>query len=297
MPSDVTHPAPAMNPRKPAFHVGDFKRIYDPSISQEEKWYINDHTFIQAEDGLWHLFGITHQEPLAPLDEKFFAHATAPHLMGPWTRQESVLHADWDTWRETLVWAPYVFRHDGLYWMYYCGGGKDSAQYRIQLATSKDLWHWERHPANPMVLDGFDGRDPMVTRIDGEWVLYYTATSTPQGGHWVVKAVTSPDLVHWSGAREVLRSPGVGTSGGPTESPQMVARNGKFYLFVCTNAGYNDSTAYESDSPFHWDIADEAGRYPAHASEVILTPEGKWYVSRCGWGQGGVYLAELTWED
>ena len=283
---------------KAAFTVGPFQRIYDPSLSETEKWYINDHNFIQDEQGQWHLFGITQSEPIPPMlhwhkPEYFFAHATAPDLLGPWTKQEHVLYAAPD---EPHVWAPYLLRHEGLYYMYYCGGGVDNAHYRIQLATSKDLWHWERHPANPMIVDGFDARDPMVLRLGDKWVMYYTATSEPTGGHWVVKAATSSDLVHWSEGKEVFRSEGIGTSGGPTESPQLVVRNGKYYLFMCTNTGYNETTAYESDSPFHWGLEDEIGKYPAHASEIIELPDGRWFVSRCGWGEGGLYLAEMTWE-
>ena len=49
--------------------------------------------------------------------------------------------------------------------------------------------------------------------------------------------------------------------------------------------------------PFHWELANEVGKFPAHAAEVIELPEGKSYVSRCGWGEGGVYLAELNWQS
>jgi arabinan endo-1,5-alpha-L-arabinosidase len=282
-------------PANPTFTVGEFKKIYDASVGEKEAWYINDHTFIRAEDGQWHLFGITHRGQVSSGDEEFFAHATAPDLMGPWTKQARTLHADSQK-QETFVWAPYAFRHDGLYYMYYCAGGSDHAKYQIHLATSKDLWTWERSPANPMVVDGFDARDPMVLQVDGQWVLYYCATSAPQGGNHTVKAVTSRDLLHWSDAREVFRSPEMGSSGGPTESPFVVARNGKFYLFVCTNNPYNDTAAYVSDSPFHWDMANQVGKFPAHAAEIVVTPEGKWFASRAGWGQGGVYLAELDWK-
>jgi len=277
-----------------AFQVGAFKKIYDPSVGEDKRWYINDHTFIRAADGQWHLFGITHPEPAAPMDEKFFAHATAPDLMGPWTKQPPVLNFD-PSAGETQVWAPYVLQQDNKYWMYYCGGGASHDKYRIQLATSTDLFTWERSPANPMLIDGFDARDPVVLKVDDQWVLYYCATSTPTGGNHTVKAVVSKDLVHWSDPREVFSTPKVGRSGGPTESPYVVARNGKYYLFVCTNVGYNQTAAYESDSAFHWDFSSQVGLFPSHAAEVVQTPEGKWYVSRAGWGQGGVYLAELTW--
>jgi sucrose-6-phosphate hydrolase SacC (GH32 family) len=277
------------------FKVGAFTSIYDPSVSGKKRWYINDHTFIRARDGQWHLFGITHREPAKAMEERFFAHATAPDLFGPWTKQSSVLHFD-PALGETVVWAPYVLFHEGRYYMFYCGGGKDHAKYHIHLATSADLFRWTRHPANPMVVDGFDARDPMVLKQDdGQWILYYAATSTPQGGNHTVKAAFSHDLIHWSQQTEVFRDAETGTYGGPTESPFVVKRNGKYYLFVCTNRGYNETAVYESDTPLRWDAGKLVGRFPAHAAEVIQTPDGKWYVSRAGWGQRGVHVAGLVW--
>ena len=280
----------------PAFSVGPFQKIYDPSNGEKEKWYINDHTFVRAVDHHWHLFGITHPEPAAPQQEKFFAHATASDLAGPWAKREAVMPAN-EQLGETVVWAPYVLEHDGLYWMYYCAGGKQHEQYHIHLATSSDLFTWNRHPDNPMVVDGYDARDPMVTRIADQWVLYYTATSQPQGGYHTVKAVTSRDLQHWSAKQEVFAARQKGTYGGPTESPFVVSRRGKCCLFVCTNRGYNETAVYQSDNPFHWEQSNLIGKFPAHAAEVVQTIEGKWFVSRAGWGQGGVYLAELIWES
>jgi arabinan endo-1,5-alpha-L-arabinosidase len=284
----------------PAFRVGGFNKIYDPSIGEKERWYINDHTFIRAENGQWHLFGITHREPANALQEKFLAHATAPDLMGPWTKQAPVLHASGrqdEKHNETVVWAPYVLKHDGLYWMYYCAGGKDHTKYHIHLAISADLWNWKRHPANPMVVDGYDARDPMAMQFSDQWLLYYTATGKPEGGNHTVNVVSSADLSHWANKQEAFRDSEAGTYGGPTESPFVVARNAKYYLFVCTNHGYNETAVYVSETPFHWDATNLVGTFPAHAAEVIQAPDGKWFVSRAGWGQGGVYLAELTWEN
>jgi len=293
-PAAPATPPPPPKPRKPLIRVGDFKKIYDPSDGEKEKWYINDHTFIRADDGTWHLFGITHKEPANPEDERVFAHATAPDLLGPWAKQPSILPYDPKA-GETHVWAPYVLKDGDTYYMFYCGGGPAHDKYRIHLATSKDLNTWERSHANPLVVDGYDARDPMVLKVDDKWVLYYCATSAPLGGNHNVKAVTSTDLLHWGNPQEVFSHPDKGTMGGPTESPFVVAKDGKYYLFLCTNFGYDQSAAYQSDSAFHWEFSDEVGKYPAHASEVIQTPDGKWYVSRAGWGKGGVYLAELTW--
>lgn len=276
-------------------HAGPFKKIYNPSPSEQAPWYINDHCFIRDTGGLWHMFGITHAEPAAPLDERFLAHATAIDLWdGPWQRQEPVMHAD-PAAGETHVWAPHVIRHKGLYYMFYCGGGERHDQYRIQLAVSEDLWNWRRHERNPMVVDGFDARDPMVLHANGQWILYYTGNSHPAGGHHVVYAVTSQDLVHWENRREVFRHPLIGTYGGPTESPFVVHRGDRYFLFVCTNDPYSDTAVYESTTPFHWDPAHRVGAIPAHAAEAIDLGDGGSFVSRAGWGQGGLYLARLAW--
>lgn len=277
-------------------NAGEFQRIYDPSIGENEAWYINDHCFIQAEDGRWHMFGITHQEPADPLNETFLAHATSDSFPGgPWRKQAHVLHADKETRGETHVWAPHIIRHHGLYWMYYCAGGTDHTRSAIRLATSSDLWTWHRHDGAPMVVDGYDARDPMVVRYGDHWIMYYTANSTPSGGHFVVAAVTSLDLLHWSNRREVFRHPEKGTFGGPTESPFVVFRKGLAYLFVCTNSPYSNTAVYESRDPFLWSLADQVGSIAAHAAEVVTLENGECFISRAGWGEGGLHVAKIHW--
>jgi beta-fructofuranosidase len=165
--------------------AGSFEHIYDPSVGETEPWYVNEHTFVLDHDGTWHLIGITHAEPANPFDEKHLAHATAPDLHGPWTKRPFALSAD-EAWGETQLWAPHVIRHDDRYWMFVCGGGDTKTDYRIQLATSDDCVRWTRHEDNPMVVDGFEARDPMVLRVGDRWVMYYTATSAPEGGNHVV---------------------------------------------------------------------------------------------------------------
>ena len=281
--------------KKTLITSSEFKRIYNPSVGETEQWYINDHCFIQDKTGLWHMFGITQTEPAKPLEEKFFAHATSTDLLSSqWEKQEHILHADYESWKETHVWAPHVIEHEGMYYMFYCGGGDSHDQYRIHLATSEDLWNWQRHEANPLLIDGFDARDPMIINHNGLWIMYYTATSNPTGGNHTVMTVTSKDLIHWENRQLAFMHPDTGTYGGPTESPFVIKRNDRFYLFVCTNDPYNSSAAYESDNPFQWNIENLVGEFPTHASEVIEYKD-KYYISRAGWGEGGLYLAEMSW--
>ncbi len=290
---------------------GDFVKIYDPSVGENTKWYINDHCFARAQDGTWHMFGITHAEPANPENEIHFAHATAKTLLQqPWDKQPFALDvARAEPWNETHLWAPDIVFHDGLYYMFYCAGGVDHAKSKIHLATSPDLETWTRSPHNPMVVDGFDARDPFILSIENlrssghggrganRWVMYYTANSEPAGGNHVVACVTSRDLLKWNHRRIVFTDPSIGTYGGPTESPFVVRRGDSYYLFIGPRDGYDGTDVFLSHDPFHWDITNKVGHIPAHAAEVVQDADGKWYISRAGWGRGGLYLAPLIWND
>jgi arabinan endo-1,5-alpha-L-arabinosidase len=93
-----------------------------------------------------------------------FAHATSTNLSAqPFAQQPFALGS---LAPETHLWAPYgtspqaslrftacdvlfvlfcaVFYWEGVYYMFYCGGGVDRTQYLINLATSTDLWSWKR---------------------------------------------------------------------------------------------------------------------------------------------------------
>ena len=280
------------------FSAGPFVRVYDPSRGESAAWYINDHCFVRAADGTWHLFGITHPEPPVPQDEDQFAHATAPSLLGPWTKQPFALTVD-AAYGETHLWAPDVVEHGGLYYMFFNGGGADPKRAQIELATSPDLQHWTRLPSGPLFRDGYQARDPMVLRIGERWVMYYSATSAPSGGHFVVAARTSDDLIHWSARATAFTSPASGTWTSNTESPFVVAHDGAYYLFIGPCGGYRGrngyvcTDVYRSGDPLHFVPKAKVGRLRAHAAEVVRDELGRWFVSRAGWGQGGVYLAPL----
>lgn len=277
--------------------AGQFIKVYDPSVGETGPWYINDHCFVRAADGTWHMFGITHAEPLNPEEERNFAHATAKSLFqARWQKQPFALTYS-PSQGETHLWAPHIVQSRGTYYMFYCAGGPDGAHSRIHLATSQDLCNWTRHPSNPMVVDGFDARDPMVLRVGGKWVLYYTANSQPAGGNHIVAYVTSDDLIHWGNRGVAYTDPETGTFGGPTESPFVLRRGGFWYLFVGPRGGYNGTDVFRSTNAFHWSVSDKVGHIPAHAAEILRDTDGKWYVSRAGWGEGGLYVGPLTWSD
>lgn len=274
--------------------IGARQSVFNPSTTDEE-WYLNDHTLVQGPDGLWHLFGITAPEPARPLEEVFFAHATAPTVTGPWTAHEPVMHADTSV-GETHVWAPHVIAHDGTFWMFYTGGTDDHTRYRIQLATSDDLFTW-RFEAT-LFEDGYDARDPMVLRVGEQWVLYYTRTSAPEGGVHQVAARTSDDLRTWSEPRVVFDSRESGTYGGPTESPFVIpVSNGSeqgYLLSVCDAFLYDVTRVYFSTDPFHWE-GEPAFIVSEHCPEYVADGDRLW-VTGAGWGRGGLHVRPMRLE-
>lgn len=281
--------APHCTPRS-----GRFVRIFDQSVGEWWPWHINDHSIVRGPDGLFHMFGITHPEPPDPFAEVRFAHATSPKLTArPWKKLPIALTADFSL-GETVLWAPHVIEHEGLYYMFYCAGGEDHSAFQIKLATSRDLKTWQRQ--GTLFSDGYEARDPNVIRIGDQWVMYYTATSAPAGGHHVVATRTSPDLVHWSERSIAYEDAAFGTGAGPTESPFVVAREEGFYLFIGPrNWNYSLTEVFFSTDPFHFE-GPAIAKIPAHAPEVVNDLDGRQYITHCGFFQGGLYLAPLSWD-
>lgn len=292
--------------------AGPFSNIYNSTRPYDgvPDWYINDHTLIAGPGNTWHLFGITHTEPADPEFETNSAHATSSRLTN-FTGQPFAYGSYNDLTRsipETHFWAPHVIKSESTYYMYYCGGGPDRLQYMINLATSTDLWNWTRR--GTLFTAGVDGRDPMVMKLpesySNAWIMYYCGTS-PNQLHDNVSHVTyyrtSRDLINWSEARIAFDGGVTGSAaGGPTESPFVVRRGTNFYLFSGAWSSYSDTRVFLSKSPFTFGsvpagTAVQVGEMPSHAPEVVRDFDGKWYITRAGWGQGGVYLSPLTWSD
>jgi beta-fructofuranosidase len=280
-----------------AYSVGDFKLIYDPEVGEKDPWCLNDHTFIKGPDKKWHMIGITHIKPFE-MDKdpgRNLAHATADSLtQSPWRKEKFALTIDPQRYNEHLLWAPHITKIGSLYHMYVCAGTAEGHAYRIHHLTSSDLWSWTRDPDNPVLIDGFDARDPMLLKDGDRWILYYTANIKPEGGHHIVAAITSKDLKKWTKRQVVFTHPREGTFGGPTESPFVVRRGDRYYLFVTDNDTIH---TYVSKDPMMWSPKDEVGSFRGHACEIVRDEEGRWFISHVGWMSGGLYIAPLTWHD
>ncbi|WLQ63645.1 family 43 glycosylhydrolase [Streptomyces glycanivorans] len=275
--------------------AGPFTHVYDPSTSTGPR-YLNDHTLINAR-GRWHLFAIVGDSapPGGSPDsaaETSFAHASAPGPHGPWTGHPDALVVDPSYFGEEHLWAPHVVEADGRFWMFYAAGGASGAA--INLATSTDLFTWTREPSGPL-FRGIVARDPMVLRVGGEWVMYYTELSGP-GGHHVVACRRSADLRNWGDPRVVFTDASTDATVSVTESPYVVERDGWYYLFIGPRNGYEGTDVLASRDPFGFGLAGSVGHVPGHAVEVVRDGE-TWYASAAGWFRNGLYMAPLSWRD
>lgn len=311
--------APALGPVAPAdpFAVsldarqGALTRIFDTSLigdtlgEEVASSYVNDHTLVQDRQGAWHLFGIWHAEPFAPEQETEFVHAVArepdPLRWGdgafeiaarPFT---TALIADGEI-GETHIWAPHVVFAEGRYVMVYQGGGVDRDRSSIRLAESEDLYQWTRVSTTPLFEDICEARDPMLTKRDNAWVLYYTRCESTTSRINGVAYRLSRDLLHWTEPRMVLSlddAPRLSNS-GYTESPFVFERQGYFYLSVTSYPlAFNATMIYRSLAPFAFPSA-PLSRVRGHAGEWVTSRDGRRiFMTHAGPGQRGVLMSPI----
>ena len=128
---------------------------------------------------------------------------------------------------QTLGW-PFV--------MFYNGKLKSGFE-RIGMAVSRDMVHWQRYGAGPVVangeaaLHGISG-DPQLVKLGDVWVMFYF------GAFWKPKAfdtfACSHDLVHWTKWEGPhLIAPGAPFDKTYAHKPWVVKWNGVIYHFYC----------------------------------------------------------------
>ncbi|MCB0187847.1 MAG: family 43 glycosylhydrolase, partial [Caldilineaceae bacterium] len=231
--------------------------------------YVTDFCIVKR-DNLYHLFHIRGERWTWPVGyrELDLGHATSTDLR-TWTPHAPVLPAGpVGAWDECGNWAPDIIEVDGIYYCYYTGSDTNNNQ-AIGLATSTDLFHWEKHPANPVVVPGdwsdialgkdVAGRDAMVFHDspNGRYLLYYTATMAD--GRACLAVSESTDLVQW---RDL----------GPTyieedrtynrlESAYLVEHEARFYLFYSAKGGPKSKGSPATAYP-HFDIVYQIGETP-----------------------------------
>ncbi len=235
--------------------VGEFSR---------EGEYVKDY-YVFREGDTYHLFynvgtAAEVQNWEQPGNEKAFGHATSKDLK-TWEHHPRILQAVPGTWEGAVVSAPSIIKHDGTFYMFYTGfddrvHGKQS----IGLATSKDLFNWERHPGNPVYeappwtarneSGWLDCRDAHVLKYGDEFLLFTMVTTAE--GKGAIAVASSSDLVTWTDL-----GPAVVTFTTP-ESPRVFEHDGVYYMFASSGHGKelfraaNPKTGPWESIPFGW---------------------------------------------
>lgn len=289
--------------------------------------YLNDHCLIR-KDGVWHLFGIVGDvlpRSAAGSNETSFAHATSIDLRN-WDVHPDVLTCS-RVWPEVRhVYAPHVTEHDGLFYMLYCAPDAQTTQ-RICLATSGDLFAWERYAGNPVIVpslswsrwpgfgldapdDGSFGgcRDAHVIRLpDNRFVAYWVSRLQEKFGRNLVcvAASISGDLVHWQEVGPVFS---IQAWHRPltleVESPCVVSRDGRYWMFF-KHGWWTYFTV--SESPLDFRGCEPVRLGYAHAAEVFEWG-GQWWITHCKTAPDdfmcatsdntrGLFLGRLDWPD
>lgn len=283
--------------------VGDWQLLYRP---EKTGCYVNDHCLFRAQDGRWHLIGITRDEhEIRPDHERWFTHGAGPRLLSETGLRELDRVCDFGA----PAWAPSVV-HDGRrYFMLY-------GPAPLKLATSDELGHWMLNPVHlhDSPLDACH-RDPMVLRRDdGTWLMYATGMHERCG---VISVYASEDLVNWRFLRYALRTTAeapLNPPCGAAESPFVVRLGEDYYLFITYTdsepENYHNTLVFRSTDPL--DFGEYTGtnesevvvaKLHTHAPEIVQDEDGTWYITTCGWPgrgvpcEGGVAIAPLEWVE
>ena len=161
-------------------------------------------------------------------------------------------------WDDLATWTGSVIADSGLWRMFYTGVKRSERGLiqRIGIATSTDLYHWKKDPANPIlqadprwyeVLDLKSWyeqawRDPWVFRDSTDGRFHALVTARDRSGdpdsRGVIGHACSWNLRDW----EVLPPRSKPTDFGQLELPQLVCKANRFFLlFSCDRKDYGRS--------------------------------------------------------
>jgi beta-fructofuranosidase len=212
--------------------------------------------FWLADDGeSYHLFFLTASRLLGDPDLRHgranIGHAKSPDLITWTSLPDALIPSPSPAFDEVATWTGSILRApNGSWHMYYTGvsegtGGRQVQ--RIGLATSQDLYTWQKYSASPVLIaddrwyqpDAVTlheaWRDPWVfadPENDG-WHMLLTAKSNygPLDDRGVLGHARSADLVHWE-AQPPISAPGAGFM--HLEVPQVDVVDGRpILVFSC----------------------------------------------------------------
>lgn len=247
--------------------------------------------------GRFHFFYIERRlaegTPFYPGHEIYFGHASTADFT-KWIVHHPVLLVRPGSWEDAHVWAPCIVRRGDEYLMAYTGINQHISQ-NIGLASSTDLFNWQRWPTNPISPckdkswsfwreDGIAScRDPSLCCHDGRYWMIFTA-NTKEGASCIALASTD-DFQTWRDHGPICIGPATGYEAnlegnhpqGGLESANLVRRDGRWFLTV--KAKLRDcqirSWIIESDRLDSFDFAQRRSFWPGGTGVEIVQDQGQ----------------------
>jgi len=132
------------------------------------------------------------------------------------------------------VYAPHVLHEDGIYKMWYGGGGTDTRD-RILYAESSDGLNWIKKGAVIDAGSDYNANDPTVVKVGNTYYMYFTVSLVSLIDR--IESATSQDGIHWT-------KRGAAIEIGPYEwnarfvaRPTVIYDDGIFKMWYDTTSG------------------------------------------------------------
>ncbi len=228
---------------------------------------MGDFWFLEGPDAL-HMYYLEFAIPARDeFAEEGIGHATSTDGIH-WVEQERVIgRGAAGEWDDAAIFTGSAIEVGGRYYMLYTGLTRADKCQRIGLLTSDDLYHWRRHPANPVLepdprwyetLADVDAetwvawRDPFLYRHEAEDACYAYITATeradrPRHERGCIGLARSRDMVHWE-ALPPAAAPGLYHD---HEVPHLFELQGRWYLLHSTTLWRYSEPARER-KPQRW---------------------------------------------
>jgi hypothetical protein len=254
-----------------------------------------DFAIWQAADGTWQIWSCIRKTKL-PRGSRVFHRWEGKNLTDTNWKAMGIAMQSEEKYGEKpgSIQAPFVFRHDGKYVMFY------GDWVNICKAESKDGKTFQRviqpNGKTGMFSHGHS-RDPMVIKIGDAWHCYYTDNPNQRG---IDYCRTSKDLDQWSEPRIVSSGGRGGTKYTAAECPYVVEpKPGHFYLFRTYNYFERPKTlVYYSTDPLNFghdeDDKNLLAELPVAAPE-IFKHQDQYYIACLRPKLDGIRIAKLDW--
>uniref|UniRef100_A0A6U3T2W8 Glycosyl hydrolase family 32 N-terminal domain-containing protein n=1 Tax=Ditylum brightwellii TaxID=49249 RepID=A0A6U3T2W8_9STRA len=181
-----------------------------------ESYDIRSRRVLKRKDGkFWTLYGSYAKQGDYEVDPGYEGVATSEDGLA-WQRAKetpilSVDDSDACEWEKGSIYQPWLVEHEGLHYNFYNAKKMPEWIEQMGLATSNNLFDWNRSSSNPIIqvtTNGYDERfvaDGKVFRDNDHWVMFYFGVNC-DGAHIMV--AFSTDLVNWTTDPEPLYKAG-----------------------------------------------------------------------------------------